>query len=95
MHSRIRGYLPHIHVTEATYFVTFRLADSLPASVVVHWKNELGLRKSGIPDAKQVKLLDYNYQEKVQKFLDASASGRPHDRSRARLILFDIASTEM
>lgn len=34
-----RGYLPHLKVTGAAYFVTFRLADSLPRAVL------LGLRE--------------------------------------------------
>ncbi|MBA3850682.1 MAG: isochorismate synthase, partial [Opitutus sp.] len=29
-----RGYLPHLKVEGATYFVTFRLADSLPHEVL-------------------------------------------------------------
>lgn len=33
-----RGYLPHIKVSGAAYFVTFRLADSLPRDVVVRLK---------------------------------------------------------
>ena len=35
IHSR--GYLPHIKALGATYFVTFRLADSLPAEVLASW----------------------------------------------------------
>jgi len=36
LHSR--GYLPHLNVEGATYFVTFRLADSLPRDVVASLK---------------------------------------------------------
>ncbi|MDO9227806.1 MAG: uracil-DNA glycosylase family protein [Pseudomonadota bacterium] len=32
-----RGYLPHVKAQGATYFVTFRLADSLPAEVLESW----------------------------------------------------------
>ena len=35
-----RGYLPHLKVEGATYFVTFRLADSLPKEVVVRLKSQ-------------------------------------------------------
>ncbi len=35
IHSR--GYLPHVKADGATYFVTFRLADSLPAEVLESW----------------------------------------------------------
>jgi len=33
-HVRTRGYLPHWEIEGATYFVTFRLADSLPDEVL-------------------------------------------------------------
>lgn len=33
-----RGYLPHVKVNGATYFVTFRLADSLPAEIIIRLK---------------------------------------------------------
>src|SRR4051794_29410619 len=35
-----RGHLPHLKREGATYFVTFRLADSLPAQKVVRLKLE-------------------------------------------------------
>jgi REP element-mobilizing transposase RayT len=35
-----RGYLPHIKVEGAAYFVTFRLADSLPRYVVTRLKEQ-------------------------------------------------------
>ena len=35
-----RGYLPHLNVTGGAYFVTFRLADSLPSEVVVRLKEQ-------------------------------------------------------
>lgn len=36
-----RGYLPHLDLPGLTQFITFRLADSLPKSVVNEWKQEL------------------------------------------------------
>ncbi|MEX2586977.1 MAG: transposase [Actinomycetota bacterium] len=38
---RTRGYLPHIDAPGAVQFVTFRLADSLPKSVLDEWRVEL------------------------------------------------------
>jgi DNA polymerase len=32
-----RGYVPHVKARGATYFVTFRLADSLPANLLATW----------------------------------------------------------
>ena len=36
-----RGYLPHIDGEDLIQFVTFRLCDSIPASVVEKWRREL------------------------------------------------------
>ncbi len=35
-----RGHLPHWEQSGATYFVTFRLADSLPADLLAQWSDE-------------------------------------------------------
>jgi REP element-mobilizing transposase RayT len=40
VHIRSRGYLPHWEREGGTYFVTFRLAGTLPQSVVQEWKGE-------------------------------------------------------
>ena len=37
---RTRGFLPHFEREKATYFVTFRLAGSLPATVLNAWQRE-------------------------------------------------------
>ncbi|MFN7949939.1 MAG: transposase [Blastocatellia bacterium] len=36
-----RGYLPHLDREYITQFITFRLADSLPAEVIKSWQSEL------------------------------------------------------
>lgn len=38
--TRWRGYLPHLESSQPTYFVTFRLADSLPLAVVAQLREE-------------------------------------------------------
>jgi len=38
--SRSRGYLPHWEKSGSTYFVTFRLADSLPGFILRQWAFE-------------------------------------------------------
>jgi REP element-mobilizing transposase RayT len=38
--TRTRGYLPHLETQEAIYFVTFRLADSLPKELVLQLLQE-------------------------------------------------------
>jgi REP element-mobilizing transposase RayT len=42
-----RGYLPHVVKAGASYFVTFRLADSLPQEVLVELENELRALEAG------------------------------------------------
>lgn len=37
-----RGYLPHYDAGAVTQFITFRLADSVPASLIEQWMLELG-----------------------------------------------------
>lgn len=72
-----RGKLPHIKREGSIYFVTFRLADSLPAAVIVELKHAreatlLGARAQGRPlswhDERQLFLW---YSEKVEAVLDA------------------------
>ena len=41
LHSR--GYLPHVKIAGATYFVTFRLADSLPQAVLARFAEQRDL----------------------------------------------------
>ena len=36
----MRGYLPHVKREGASYFVTFRLADSLPKAVLLNFERE-------------------------------------------------------
>lgn len=46
-----RGYLPHFDGGELAQFITFRLHDSLPGSVLVRWKEELTNEKAGKVEA--------------------------------------------
>ena len=46
MDSRTRGYLPHLEVSKGTYFLTFRLDDSFPVSLLQKWKAELISKQS-------------------------------------------------
>jgi putative transposase len=58
-----RGYLSHIEAGENTQFITWRLKDSLPASLYVEWKAELE-RLSSEERRKQL-------YSKIEKHLDA------------------------
>jgi len=37
---RYRRYLPHLEIQNSSYFVTFRLAGSVPLKVIENWKSE-------------------------------------------------------
>ncbi|MDR0391010.1 MAG: DUF1156 domain-containing protein, partial [Planctomycetaceae bacterium] len=41
-----RGYLPHFDSQNTIQSITFRLADSVPASVITAWKKELNISKT-------------------------------------------------
>lgn len=72
MISRTRGYLRHLLSPNGTYFLTFRLDDSLPAKLLIRWKNELQLAKSLQKDPKSIKELDQAYFSKIEKYLDTN-----------------------
>jgi len=65
MISRSRGYLPHIVNSQSTYFVTFRLADSLPTALLSSWQNELQHKR--ILDKPQSKEFFREYERKIEK----------------------------
>jgi REP element-mobilizing transposase RayT len=57
-----RGYLPHTDGSELIQFVTFRLHDSLPASVLEKWQREL----ENEADDDREHLL----RERIERYLD-------------------------
>src|SRR6185312_3927754 len=74
---RDRGRLPHWEYETGTYFVTFRLADSLPTQVVKKLDAELALISKRVSDkaqpltiyeSRRLKLL---HTFKIEKYLDA------------------------
>jgi REP element-mobilizing transposase RayT len=73
-----RGYLPHIKVEGATYFVTFRLADSLPRETVARLKErrEDLLRRAAAdsrgPHNHGRHLLFADYAREIDALLDQS-----------------------
>jgi putative transposase len=77
---RSRGRLPHWEADQAIYFVTFRLADSLPRSVLQEFELE---RQSIVIAAKQAgratlspseeRRLEELHSEKIQSWMLARA----------------------
>ena len=69
-----RGYLPHYDSAYVPHFVTFRLADSLPASKLDAWREEL----RRLPAA----AMDAALRRRVEEYLDqghGSAALQRHD----------------
>jgi REP element-mobilizing transposase RayT len=76
-----RGYLPHVKREGASYFVTFRLADSLPKEVLLKFElekaerlrrlNDFAKRCESINDSEEEIARDF--RRKVERFLDKGA----------------------
>jgi hypothetical protein len=83
--THTRGYLPHIVKPGATYFVTFRLADSLPREVLAKLEAELQTCSADIPicqsshsspppsTAQHKPDLDRERRKQIESFLDRCA----------------------
>jgi hypothetical protein len=54
-----RGYLPHFDKGEIAQTITFRLADSLPQTVLARWKRELENDSLDNADALLRKRIEY------------------------------------
>lgn len=70
MITRTRCYLPHTETPHDTYFVTFRLYDSLPQSIYLQYRQELEF-KQRLKARDPLTLLNL-YEAKIQNYLDAS-----------------------
>jgi len=70
-----RGYLPHVKREGASYFVTFRLADSLPQAILLDYKRQQADRLSALKDAKPGtrEEVDREFQRKIERYLDLGA----------------------
>lgn len=69
-----RGKLPHWYKAGATYFVTFRLADSLPKKKVEELKKDREMWKIRIKDKKELSREDWNlynrlFNDRVEEWL--------------------------
>ena len=70
IHSR--GYLPHVKIAGATYFVTFRLADSLPQAVLARFaeqRDQLAAHTGSQSSERLAALRDEQHRE-IEALLD-------------------------
>lgn len=71
-----RGYLPHVKREGASYFVTFRLADSLPQEVLLEFKRRQAERlrafaTEATPEAREE--IDRELRQQIERYLDRGA----------------------
>ena len=90
--------LPHIYPFGATFFITFRLEDSLSQSIIKILKEELEVKKAKIvalkleakEQAKQIALLQRNIFGKYENQLDNEPYGKCHlKRTSVAQIIYD------
>ncbi len=86
--SRTRRNLPHWQQSGATYFVTFRLADSIPSSLRAQWEEELAAWKKHHPKPWDARTA-YEYQ---QRFVEAREEWL--DRGHGSCLLRQSAAAE-
>jgi REP element-mobilizing transposase RayT len=70
VHSR--GYLPHVKREGASYFVTFRLGDSLPRQVLLDFKRQQTERLRALSDGNVAarQEIDREYHRQIERYLD-------------------------
>jgi REP element-mobilizing transposase RayT len=82
-----RRRLPHWRQSGATYFITFRLADSLPQSLLHQWRNEraIWLRWHPPPWSADAQLeYEERFIDRLQQWLDAGMGACHLRRSDVR-----------
>jgi REP element-mobilizing transposase RayT len=67
-----RGYLPHVKREGASYFITFRLADSLPRNVLLEFEREHAEALRNL-SAEQATEVNRNLRRKIERYLDQGA----------------------
>jgi len=80
IHSR--GYLPHVKREGASYFVTFRLVDSLPKEILLRFEREHAEAMRNPPvkaTIREAEEIDRELHRKIERYLDRGV-GRCHLR---------------
>jgi REP element-mobilizing transposase RayT len=84
--THTRGYLPHVKREGAAYFLTFRLADSLPRDVLLkfggeraerlnrYYAQQEARRKLGesVKNEEDIEAIERDFRRKIERFLDNS-----------------------
>lgn len=61
-----RGYIPHVDPGEVTQFITFRLADSMPQTVLTEWRQDLN----------NGEITDAGLRQRIETYLDQNYGER-------------------
>jgi putative transposase len=91
IHSR--GYLPHVKREDASYFITFRLVDSLPKEVLLRFEHEHAEALRRLPanaNSEAAEDIHRELRRKIERYLDEGA-GECHLR---RPEIADIVSQQ-
>jgi REP element-mobilizing transposase RayT len=84
------NYLPHWQQAGATYFITYRLADAIPAPLMKRWKQEREAWMSLHPEPWTVELEDEyhrRFSSRIERWLDAGHGSCLLRDPRARRIV--------
>lgn len=75
-----KSLLPHFYEGHSCFFITFRLADSLPQSVILKLKEKLQLEieKINVPDETQRKIIFDELRSKYFKKYDHQLHSKPY-----------------
>ena len=76
-----RGYLPHVKREGAEYFVTFRLADSLPAEILMRYESQRAQRLRLLEDSRRFQrantetadTVEREFRRNIERYLDQGA----------------------
>ena len=89
----LSGDLPHWRQAGTTYFVTFRLADSLPQEKLAQWRNEREQWRTTHPEPHdEATRLDYyeRFPQRFQQWLDADAGSCVLASAEAKAVIADV-----
>jgi putative transposase len=75
-----KSLLPHFYEGHSCFFITFRLADSLPQSVIVKLKEKLQfeIEKINVPDETQRKIIVEDLKSQYFKKYDYQLNSKPY-----------------
>jgi len=79
-----RRNLPHLHYDEGTYFITYRLADTIPLPVLEQYHEELSRR-----DLEDLNIKQKKFFKKYDTYLDNALHGHDYltKKEFARIII--------